>query len=198
MSKQRIPNIYNTDISSVGLISPAGTDENGKSYNMFGTDGTVNGFGTSNKIQKFLNRKKLISSAQLLALNATPITVIPAPGAGYYIKVNSWTIIKPAGTAYAGIAAGEDLVLKYTDASGAIAATGIDTTGFLDQTTAQTRAANALSGNGAAASTPGDYVPVANAAIVVHLLVGEITTGTSPLYIMVDYDVVPSDFVATA
>ena len=197
MSKQRTPNIYNTDISSVGLVSPAGTDENGKGYNQFSTDGSVNGYGTSNKVQKFLNRKKLITSAQLLALNATPIAVIPAPGAGYYIKVNSWTVIKPAGTAYAGIASGEDLALKYTDGSGAVAAAVIEATGFLDQATAKTRAANAIGGN-VDGVTPGDYTPVANAAIVVQLLVGEITTGTSPLYIMVDYDVVPSDFVATA
>lgn len=141
---------------------------------------------------------KLITSAQLLALNATPIEVVPAPGSGYINLIRNWTIVKPAGTAYAGIAAGEDLALKYTDGSGAIAATTIESTGFLDQATAQTRSANALSGNGAAASTPGDFTPVSNAAIMVQLLSGEITTGTSPLYIYATYHVIPSDIVPTA
>lgn len=141
---------------------------------------------------------KLITSAQLLALNATPIEVIPAPGTGWMNLVTNWTVIKPAGTAYAGVASGEDLALKYTNGSGAIAATVIESTNFLDQSTAQTRSANVLAGNGAAASTPGDLTPVTNAAIVAQLLSGEITTGTSPLYIYATYNVIPSDFVATA
>ena len=198
MSKQKVPNVYNTDMSNFGLVSPAGKDETGKNYDQAGGSGNVNGYLAYNKVEKFLNRKKLISNAQVLALNATPVAVIPAPGAGYFIKVNWWTVIKPAGTAYGGVAAGEDLVLKYTDGSGAICAAAVETTGFLDQATAQTRHAGALAGSGAAASTPADFTPVANAAVVLHLLSGEVTTGTSPLYILVDYDIIPSDFVATA
>jgi hypothetical protein len=128
---------------------------------------------------------KLITSAQLLALNATPISVITAKGAGIAVVPTRWAIYKPAGTAYAGVAAGEDLVLKYTDASGEECSMQIETTGFLDQATAQMR----MAGMPAAAISP-----VANAAIVLHLLTGEITTGTSDLSLRVWYDIVPTVF----
>lgn len=155
--------------------------------------------------QQFVNKNivnktvsKLITSAQLLALNATPIEVIPAPGAGYYNHINKWFISKPAGTAYAAIAGGDDLALKYTDGSGVVAATTIEATGFLDQTTLQIRAANSLAGNGAAATTPGGFIPVDNAAVVVQMLNSEVTTGTSPLYLFVNYDIIPTDLLPTA
>lgn len=136
---------------------------------------------------------KLISSAQLLALNATPQSIIAAPGAGLAIIPLRVAIHKPAGTAYSGIATGEDLVLKYTNGSGAQCSGVIETTGFLDQATAQTRVVGMP---GATGTTAGDYAPVANAAIVLHLLTGEITTGTSPLHVRVWYDVIQTAFTA--
>lgn len=132
-----------------------------------------------------------VTSAQLLALNATPQTIVPALGAGLAACVRRVVLYKPAGTAYAGIAAGEDLVLKYTNGSGAQCSSVIETTGFLDQTTAQTRVATSPASTG---STAGDVTPVANAAIVLHLLSGEITTGDSDLYVRVHYDVVDTVF----
>lgn len=135
--------------------------------------------------------KTTITSAQLLALNATPISVVPAFGAGLMPLVERWGAYKAAGTAYAGIAAGEDLVLKYTNGSGAVAATPIETTGFLDQATAQARWAGPLAtGDGATPASVGTF----NAALVAQLLVGEITTGTSDLIIVVHYVLVPSVF----
>lgn len=128
-----------------------------------------------------------ITSAQLLALFATPQTLVAAPGAGLALVFNGAVIHKPAGTAYAGVAAGEDLSIKYTDASGAEVAQ-CEATGFLDQATAQTRFVRpqtAASGNSA-------ITPVANAPLVLHMLAGEITTGTSDLNIRVYYRVVPT------
>ncbi len=127
-----------------------------------------------------------ITSAQLLALNATPISIIPAQGTGIATILHRIAIYKPAGTAYAGIAAGEDLVAKYTNASGAQVSSVIETTGFLDQATAQTRYAFGPASTG---STAGDVAPVANAAVVLHLLTAEIITGTSDLYVECLYDV---------
>lgn len=123
-----------------------------------------------------------ITSAQLLALNATPQTVLGAPGASKAIIPLGFLVHKPAGTAYGGIAAGEDLSLKYTDASGAELAQ-MEATGFLDQATAQTRWAFPVTAN---------LTPVANAAIVLHLLVGEIITGTSPLKVRFFYRIIPT------
>jgi hypothetical protein len=129
---------------------------------------------------------KIITSAQVLALFATPITVMAAPGAGLAIIPLRMQLYKPAGTAYAGIAAGEDLVLKYTNAAGAQCSGVVETTGFMDQATAQTRMVGMPGSTGA---TAGDYAPVANAAVVLHLLTGEIITGTSDLIVRVWYDI---------
>lgn len=128
-----------------------------------------------------------VTSAQLLALNATPQTLIAAPGAGKVVVPMRVQIHKPAGTAYAGIAAGEDLVLRYTDASGTICQ-AIEATGFLDQATAQERIVDGWQSAAATAKT--ELVPTANAAVVLHLLAGEITTGDSPLYVQIYYHVV--------
>lgn len=134
-----------------------------------------------------LSRDTLVSSAQVLALNATPITIVPAPGANLALVCEGAVIHKPAGTAYAGIAAGEDLSVKYTGAAG-LEVGEVETTGFLDQTTAQTRFMRVHT----AASAISSIIPVANAVLVLHLLVGEITTGDSPLHIRVYYRVVPA------
>jgi hypothetical protein len=127
-----------------------------------------------------------VTSAQLLALNATPIALVAAPGAGRFLAFERALIHKPAGTAYSGIAAGEDLSIKYTDAAGT-EVSQIEATGFLDQATAQTRFARAH----AAASANNSIVPIENAPLVLHLLVGEITTGTSNLLVRVFFRNMP-------
>lgn len=132
-----------------------------------------------------------VTSAQVLALNAQEQTVVAAPGAGLAIVPYLWAIHKPAGTAYAGIAAGEDLILRYTDDSGAQCASQIDTTGFLDQATAETRVAGFLGSTGI---TSGGVEPVANAPVVIHLLTDEITTGDSDLYVRVWYHILKTTF----
>lgn len=132
-----------------------------------------------------VRRRVVVTSAQLLALNATEQTIVPAPGAGKALIFEGALIQKPAGTAYAGIAAGEDLSIKYTDSSG-LEVGECETTGFLDQTTAQVRYVRAHT----AASGISSITPVANSPLVLHLLTGEITTGDSDLNIEVHYRVV--------
>jgi hypothetical protein len=133
---------------------------------------------------------KIITSAQVLALNATPKEVVAAPGAaGYALVFQRAMLYKPAGTAYAGIAATEDLAFKYTNGSGQQVSAYVEATGFLDQTTAQVRHVTALASNGT--TTAGDVTPVDNANIVLQLLVGEITTGDSPLVVRTWYDIIP-------
>jgi hypothetical protein len=132
-----------------------------------------------------------ITTAQLLALNATPQEIVAAPGSGLAIVLSRIALRIAAGTAYAGIAGGEDLVAKYTNGSGAQVSSVIETTGFLDQATAQVRYAHSPASSGA---TAGDVTPVANAAVVLHLLSGEITTGTSDLIVKVWYDIIDTVF----
>lgn len=125
-----------------------------------------------------------ITTAQLLALNATPVELVAAPGAGKANVLEEATFYKAAGTAYDGIASGEDLSVKYTNGSGAEVAQ-VETTGFLDQATAQVRHAKA-----AVAAV----APVANAALVAHLLVGEIATGDSDLKVRVRYRIIDTSW----
>ena len=132
-----------------------------------------------------LRRRAVVTSAELLALNAAPQAIVPAPGDGRTNIFEGALIRKPAGTAYADIAAGEDLSLKYADENGAEVAQ-CETTGFLDQADDQIRWVQPHH----AASGASQITPVANAALALHLLTGEITTGDSDLEIEVHYRVV--------
>lgn len=124
----------------------------------------------------------LIPTASVLTLNATPITVVPAPAAGTYLEfVGAAVFLDFATVAYGTIAAGEDLVFKYTNAAGAQLSNQLETTGFLDQTADQVRLVRPVT------AAVGSDAPVDAAAIVLHLLVGEVATGDSPLKVRVWY-----------
>jgi hypothetical protein len=125
-----------------------------------------------------------VTSAEILALHATPKTLIAAPGAGKVIFPRSVLFFLDYNSAaYSGIAAGEDWTIRYTDASGATVAT-LETTGFLDAT------ADAL--RWLLPTTTAAITPVANSPIVLHQSTGEVTTGNSPVYVRIDYDILPS------
>jgi hypothetical protein len=131
--------------------------------------------------------KVVVTSAQILALNATPVTLIAAPGAGKILVFDDAVFSKPSGTAYAAVGADDDLEIRYTDASGAQVNTLLECTGFVDQTTVQVRITRPI---------VTEYTPVDNAALVLHMKTGEITTGNSPLYVTISYHVVENYTVA--
>lgn len=127
-----------------------------------------------------------ISTGELLALNATPKQLVAAPGAGKaVVLVDAQAFLDYNSAAYAGIAAGEDLALRYTDGSGAIVAE-VEATGFLDETADAYRHVYPLA--------DAAKVPVANAALVAHMKTGEIITGDSPLKLRVRYRVIDLAF----
>ena len=134
----------------------------------------------------------LITSAQLLAISATPQTLVPAPGAGKAILFCRMLVHKAAGVAYAGIAAGDDLQVYYTSASGAGVSGILESTGFLNQGTAQTRH---LTGIGGLEATATSNIVTENAPIVLRMQNSEITDGTSDLICHVYYEVI--DFTLT-
>lgn len=123
-----------------------------------------------------------VSTAELLALNTTPKTLLAAPGANKAIIVaGAFLWLDYNSTAYDGIAAGEDLAIRYTNGSGQLVAT-IEATGFLDATADAIRYVYPIS---TAAITP-----VANAAVVLFMETGNIATGNSPLKVRLNYRIV--------
>jgi hypothetical protein len=76
---------------------------------------------------------KNLTSAQVKALRATPQTIIPAPGAGKLIVVESAVLQLNYGGTNAFTETTDNLVLQYTD-SGTDITGSIETTGFIDQT----------------------------------------------------------------
>lgn len=104
-----------------------------------------------------------IDNADVRTLNATPVEVIPAPGAGLAVIVEDvqWWL-DYGSAAFDGNASGEDLVLRYTDSSGSVVVDAVDESGFADATGDQLRLVKGVS-----------VTPVENAAVVAHILSGE-------------------------
>src|ERR1043165_9146717 len=86
-----------------------------------------------------------VSSEALLALKASPITAIGAPGKGLYIEFvaaqimldyNSAAYVEPDDVTDPEnpVPTTENLVFRFTDGSGVIVSQDIEFTGFLDQT----------------------------------------------------------------
>lgn len=73
-----------------------------------------------------------LSTAQVNALQATPITIVAAQGANTWIELVTAIITYDYAIAAFTVAAGEDLVIEYGDGTDVTAS--IETTGFLDQT----------------------------------------------------------------
>lgn len=147
------------------------------------TQGTRGGFKVGSLDLPF-NRTRIarvaISSAQVLALNATPVELVPAPGAGVFVSVEE-VILKMVRTATA-YANGGALEFRYTDASGAkvtadIAASVVTTGGA-------GTAFNIVRG------VVTSLTPVANAAIVVNNATAPFITGTGTALITVKYRIV--------
>lgn len=110
----------------------------------------------------------LITNGQVLNLNSTPATLLPAYGANTVTEIVSVVLKYNYVTAAFTIGSATNLQVKYTDASGAAITTTQAVTGMLDQTTNQLRL---LPLNGTA------YTPVANAAVVLSLAGANVTGG---------------------
>jgi hypothetical protein len=73
-----------------------------------------------------------LTNTNMLALRATPITVVAAPGAGRILEFVSGVLFFDYTAAYTETA--DNLAIRYTDGSGAIVSQTIETTNFLDAT----------------------------------------------------------------
>lgn len=126
-----------------------------------------------------------VSSAELLALAATPKELVAAPGAGNFIQFLSAQLVLDYNSA-AYVESGDNFAIRYTDGTGVIVSDAIETTGFIDQT----------------ADTITNAIPIADAivaatgavdqALVLHNTGSEITTGDSPVYVTIAYRIISS------
>lgn len=119
-----------------------------------------------------------LSSAQILALNATPVTLVAAPGSGKVILVQGITLkMVTTATAYAN---GGALEFRYTDGSGA-------------KVSADIAAAVVTAGAGTSYTSVSGVTTsltnVANAAIVIDNATAPFITGTGTAVVNVTYKV---------
>lgn len=127
--------------------------------------------------------RKSVTAAQLRALAATQIELVPAPGSGKVLEFVSAHLWLDFGAVAhnAPSNAGDDLAIRYTDGSGQIVASQ-EATGFIN---ASADAHRFLKAGAAPAATVTDVVPVSNAALVLdNVGIAEFGgTGDSPLKI---------------
>lgn len=117
-----------------------------------------------------------LTAAQMAGGFTTPVELVAAPGAGKALLVSRVDISLPAGTAFGGIAAGEDITIVYSGGTDPVV-TDIETTGFLDSTAAEMRIARAIDVAGTY-----DLTALADTAIDYELLVGDITGGRATFF----------------
>lgn len=71
-----------------------------------------------------------ITNAEMLALRATPKTLVAAPGAGYMLEFVSAVLMFDRTAAYTETA--DNMAIRYVDGSGVIVSQAIEATGFVD------------------------------------------------------------------
>lgn len=118
----------------------------------------------------------ILTADEIDALNATPVTVLAAPGAGKLLRFEgAHVFLDYGGTAWAG--SSQTIQFRYTDGSGAVC--GTITEAFLESTADAYFTVMGVS-----------CIPVVNAAIVAYGT-ADFTTGNSPLYMRLFYRVIP-------
>ncbi len=84
------------------------------------------------EVYKSIAKTLTIPTASVLALAATPYTLVPAPGPRLMLVFESAEFILDYNS-IAYTEDGDNMAIKYTDASGVAVSTDIESTGFIDQ-----------------------------------------------------------------
>lgn len=114
-----------------------------------------------------------LTAAQLDALNATPVTLISAPGAGKVIVVDQvYGFLDYNSAAYAG--SSETLAIRYTDGSGDIICSFTEAS-FIEATADAYEVPEMI-----------QVFPVVNSPVVAHAT-ADFTSGNSPIYLRLYY-----------
>ena len=132
-----------------------------------------------------------ILTAEVLALRATPIVIVAAPGALKAVIVDHVEVFLDYNSIAYVDDAGDDLSFRYTDESGIEVVAPIDGADFTDN------AADIYAYSpGVITDAAQGFVPVVNAAVVASMNNGEVITGNSPIFVHMYYRIV--DTVLTA
>lgn len=128
--------------------------------------------------------KTAIPNASVRTMNATPVTIVEAPPAGYAVanlRIHAKYIYATA--AFDAVGAGDDLEFRYTDGSGTKLANDVETTGWLDQTADGYRMSGPVQTS---------LTPLAATKVVARFATGEVysAAGGGSLVINAIYDLI--------
>jgi hypothetical protein len=147
-------------------------------------------YGWNNNLHRMYNARVTVTATELRNLAASPKTVIAAPGTDYYIALHKCVMAYRGGAnVFDSVGAGEDLALRYTDGSGTIISTTVDTTSDINF--------GAVTDDNIIMEPVGQVKPTANAAVVLdNVGAGELAAadndanGDGIVYLDVLYSVV--------
>lgn len=133
---------------------------------------------------------KTLTFAQMRALRATPITIIPSPGVGFAIQyLSAFLALQYNSTAYTISNSTDYMNFRYASSSGAIVSDNIVPTGFLSATASTYTSSRAKVDGIVAASVAG------NAPLVLHNSgAAEYSAGNSSVQVRVAYIIQPIGF----
>jgi len=124
-----------------------------------------------------------VTVAEMLAIRATPKTLVAAPGAGYALEFVSALFIYDYAAAFTET--DDNLAIRYTDGSGTTVSLTLEATGLLDATADKISTIQPLAT---------DVLVTANAALVLHNTGnGELGGTGSPCRVKVAYRVHKTD-----
>lgn len=131
----------------------------------------------------FRVKEVTITSAELLALRATPKAIVAAPGAGKMVVFHSALVIADNGTAY--VVGTNDIAFRYASTTGDIISQTIDTAGLLDSTSDIVTYAGPI-----ATDSKSPKADVENQPLVLHNTgASELTTGTGTVRVKCWYSI---------
>lgn len=150
---------------------------------MGGGIGIVETFLGSTLRRNLVKKKRFLPTD--IAASTLALEVIPAPPAGYAILVTRFIAnLRAAGAAFTGVGANDNLVLRATNASGAILTQAITGVGFLDTAITAFQAA--------AADCANVQLPVVGSNVVIAYGASAdgitVTNATGYLDVLVEYD----------
>lgn len=168
-------NLVISDGSTVETIGPGQAAIIGSDGSDWYTHGLIQTAGAEALDEKeVLSASGTIAAGAVATLNATPVVMVAAPAAGYYIEpVSLHWFLDFESAAYDAAASGDTLVARYTGAMGAV----------LFDAVAGDDIGAAMADYHALVQPVAEVVPVAAAAVVAHITTGEwfAAAGDSPL-----------------